>query len=657
MIRILLVDDQKTVRESIRYWLEPVVNFKIVGTASDGHSAIEQVEILKPDVVLIDLEMPRFDGIQTTSIICQKFIDVKVLILSMHDDNKYVSQALQAGATGYLLKNTPKEELINAISFANLGYSQFAPGLISRVVKSIPESPALGNQPTKENGRNNGHGLAYSDLVNLDKSDISHYQSRNKPAGKKFYVKIWLLCNVIIWISSIAYLQFKKPVYTSKWAIALPGSNLSTSIALPDVGQASSESESPYSNSEFADPRENYKFLLETDEILKAAASKIDMLNEEFGSPKVKILDNSTLIQLQIKGDTAAMAQAKALALQTTFEENLDQLRQEENGSQSQNLAQTLKQTRQKLEEARQKLVDFQAKTGLNSGEQPNILVNNIEQLRRQSSEINAERQRVTARSNQLLSNLGLSTQEAADALILNSNPEFQNYLNDYSQASTVLIKLKAQYLDNHPSVIAQQAQKDDIEAELYRRGESLLGRPFSQATLRTLNINSNNSSVSQRAELFQELISASAEQKGLENQATELNKQITSLETKLAKLTRYGSELQKLQRDVQLAEAVFSSTATRGDLNKPQNSAAYPPISMISRPSLAKEPTTPNKKYVFLGSFFSSFLLTTGLFSLWWRDRRFYAPVYWENNSSQNNHKSLPDSNSNNSIKAITKK
>jgi uncharacterized protein involved in exopolysaccharide biosynthesis len=239
--------------------------------------------------------------------------------------------------------------------------------------------------------------------------------------------------------------------------------------------------------------------------------------------------------------------------------------------------------------------------------------------------------------------------------LVLNSDPQFKEYLNNYSQVSTELIKLKAKYLDNHPSVVAQQVEKDDIEAELYQRGESLLGTPFTQATLKTLNTNSNNSSESQRADLFQELISSQAEQKGLENQAAELTKQITSLETKLATLTRYGSELQKLQRDLQLSEAVFSSTATRGDLNKPQTSAAYPPISIISQPSLAKEPTAPNQKYVLLGSLFSSLLLTTSIFSLWSRDRRFHAPLFWENNSNHNNHKSL--SNSNHIIQEILKK
>lgn len=290
MIRILLVDDQKAVREYLRAWLEPVANFEIVGTASDGHSAIEQVELLKPDVVLIDMEMPGLNGFEATSIICQKSMGVKVIILSMYDGQEYLARSLQAGATGYLLKNTPKEELIEAISFVNRGYSQFAPGLVKKIVESMPGTQTLEAQVSKSNNSN----LDSSRVIDLTNFNLNQqYRPRSKSRGKKFYLRIWLLSNLIIWGFSIAYLQFKKPTYTSKWAIALPSSNLSTDINLPEVGQASSESQSPF-NTDFADPRENYKFLVESDEVLKTSASKINMSPKEFGEPKIEIPTNAT---------------------------------------------------------------------------------------------------------------------------------------------------------------------------------------------------------------------------------------------------------------------------------------------------------------------------------------------------------------------------
>ncbi|MEY2833684.1 MAG: hypothetical protein RLZZ574_2943 [Cyanobacteriota bacterium] len=619
MIRILLVDDQKTVRESIRAWLEPVENFKIVGTASDGHSAIEQVEILKPDVVLIDLEMPELDGIQTTSIICQKFIEVKVIILSMYNDNKYVSSSLQAGATGYLLKNTPKEELIKAISFVNLGYSQFAPGLINKVFKSIPESQTLEIQPKKENG----HNLEYSSLENLTKPDLSHYQDqpRNKPIGKKSYLQIWLLCNLIIWGSSIAYLQFKKPTYTSNWAIALPVSNSFTNIDLPGVGQASSESETAF-NSDFSDPRENYKYLAETEEVLKQAAKSLGIDAEKFGKPKIEAPANTNLIKFKIDGEKPEIAVSKAIAVQNSLQKSLRRLRTEENDSNSLELENTLTVTNKKLQAARQKLAQFKISSGLSSIDQNTNLTFNIEQLRKQRAEIVAQERKTKSRFDELCSSLGLSSQDASDALILQSDPQFKEYLDNYGEVSRELVHLKAKFSATHPAVVNLQAEQDNTETELYSLAESLLGKPFNSNNLKTININSNDFSQTQRANLFQELISLDAEQGSLAEQAQSLTEQISELETKLAKMSQFGSELEKLQREVQLSEAVFSSTATKLDLAKSQTSASYPPVSLISSPTLPKQSSSPRKELVLLGSLLSSALLTTGLFSHWSRNQ-----------------------------------
>jgi DNA-binding NarL/FixJ family response regulator/uncharacterized protein involved in exopolysaccharide biosynthesis len=616
MIRILLVDDQKTVRESIRAWLEPEVDFEVIGTASDGHSAIEQVELLKPDVVLIDMEMPGMNGVEATSIICQKFIGVKVIILSVHDGQEHLARSLQAGATGYLLKNTPKKELIEAISFVNRGYSQFAPGLVNKIVESIPGTQTLEAQVNNKNNNN----LDHSRLIDL--ANYQQYQPQNKrskPRSKKFYLIIWLVSNLIIWSGSIIYLQFKKPTYTSKWAIALPASNSSTNIDIPGVGQASSESESPF-NSDFSDPRENYKYLAETEEVIENAAKKLGIPLKEFGEPKIEAPGNTTLIEFQIEGDQPKIAQNKAIALQESLGASLKRLRKEESKDRSLELEDTLKTAGKKLETARQKLAQFKIKSGLSSIDQTSNLTYNIEQLRKQRSELIAQQQKTQSRFNELQNSLGLSTQEAADALVLQSDTEFKEYLSNYSQVSRELVNLKAKFSANHPSIIARQAEQKETQAELYRRGKFLLGKPVTQTNFKNINADSNNSS-SQRANLFQELISLQAEETSLADQAQALNQQISELEVKLTKLAQYGSELQQLEKDVQLAQAVFSSTATKLDLTRSQTSASYPPISLVSFPNLPKTPAAPQPMLVLLGSMMSSILLTTGLLSLWLKD------------------------------------
>ena len=143
-ISILLVDDQSFARHFVTRSLEFHHDLKIVGMADNGQDAIAQVESLRPDVVLIDLEMPEMDGITATEIIVERFPESKVLILSSHETGDYLQKALRAGAKGYLLKGSPAKELSNAIHSIYRGYSQLSPGLLERVltpeVEIVPEA-------------------------------------------------------------------------------------------------------------------------------------------------------------------------------------------------------------------------------------------------------------------------------------------------------------------------------------------------------------------------------------------------------------------------------------------------------------------------------------------------------------------------------------
>ncbi len=136
-IRILIVDDQKMIREGLKALVKTEPNLEIVGTANNGEDAIKQVEVLNPDVVLMDMEMPGMDGVTATKTICQKFPKVKVLVLSTFDTQEYVAHSLSSGAMGYLLKGTPAQELTTAIQSVYLGYAQIGPG----VYQNLPLTP------------------------------------------------------------------------------------------------------------------------------------------------------------------------------------------------------------------------------------------------------------------------------------------------------------------------------------------------------------------------------------------------------------------------------------------------------------------------------------------------------------------------------------
>ena len=143
MINILVVDDQNLTQKLIETYLEKESDLNIVGFANNGETAVNKVENLKPDVVLMDVEMPIMDGLTATEVITQKFVSTKVLILTVHDNQQHLSKALRSGAKGYLLKNTIARELANAIRYVNQGYFQLSLELtekyLHRIVRTQPE--------------------------------------------------------------------------------------------------------------------------------------------------------------------------------------------------------------------------------------------------------------------------------------------------------------------------------------------------------------------------------------------------------------------------------------------------------------------------------------------------------------------------------------
>lgn len=138
MIRVLLIDDQSIIREGLRSLLQAKQDIEVVGEAENGKLAVEQALKLQPDVVLMDVRMPIMDGVAATRNLQQKAPNIKVLVLTTFDDDDYITQAMKFGAKGYLLKDTPSEELAQAIRVVNKGYTHMGPGLFEKVMTATP---------------------------------------------------------------------------------------------------------------------------------------------------------------------------------------------------------------------------------------------------------------------------------------------------------------------------------------------------------------------------------------------------------------------------------------------------------------------------------------------------------------------------------------
>ena len=139
MIRILLVDDQALVRAGFRMILDAEPEMEVVGEASDGREAVDQVRALRPDVVLMDIRMPELDGLEAARRILSGAEDdaPKILMLTTFDLDEYVYEALRAGASGFLLKDTPPEQLVSAIHVIAEGEALLSPSITRRVISEF----------------------------------------------------------------------------------------------------------------------------------------------------------------------------------------------------------------------------------------------------------------------------------------------------------------------------------------------------------------------------------------------------------------------------------------------------------------------------------------------------------------------------------------
>ncbi|HJY64358.1 MAG TPA: response regulator transcription factor [Ignavibacteria bacterium] len=147
--KILIVDDHEVVRDGLRNILLSLENISIAGEAGNGEDAIKLYGSVKPDLVIMDISMPGMNGIEATRIIKEKDPDAKILILTMHDNQEYLNQIIRSGAKGFILKNTDKEELLEAVKTVASGENFFSKDISKLIIDNYIRS-------AKETEKNDG---------------------------------------------------------------------------------------------------------------------------------------------------------------------------------------------------------------------------------------------------------------------------------------------------------------------------------------------------------------------------------------------------------------------------------------------------------------------------------------------------------------------
>ncbi len=283
-------------------------------------------------------------------------------------------------------------------------------------------------------------------------------------------------------------------------------------------------------------------------------------------------------------------------------------------------IKEALDSAQERLTNAQLRLSNYKAQSGLNSGEQITDLISNIELLRKQRAELRAQERQSRDRKDQLALTLEISAQDAAAALLLQTDQQFQKSLKDYSDSTISLTTLLEDRGENYPDVVALRGKQSAALLILLERGKLLLGKTIDKLSLERLSLDNTNGSGLKRSELFQQLVLLNAEHQGLVGQLAVLSQQIQQLEMRLNLFSQKQAILDRRSRELQMAEAIFSSTLAKVDLGKSDPYGSFPLLQMVEDPNLPEEASAPKPTLVKVGAGICSVLVTLGLTLVWWR-------------------------------------
>ncbi len=409
-----------------------------------------------------------------------------------------------------------------------------------------------------------------------------------------------------------AYMMLAPRVYTSDWGVILPGAGVEARFALDRIGQTQLSAASPFSDKALS-PKVNYKEISLSRPVLEMAAKTMGISLEQFGTPKIKLIDQSSLMWFEVKAASPEDAQARARAHLAALRKMLDDLRADEIRWRNQAIRDTVGEIEGGLKAARERLLELQIGSGLASIEQYNQLVQSIEALKRDEASAKAQLAERHAQVAALGGQLGLDATAAARLIGLSADPEFKRLWQAYAEASSTLAQNALRFGPTHPRVMDPRGKMDSIAAVLR---EHLAARGITSSEfLNDAILSSDNDRV---LALMTDLISRSTERAGLVARVDEIGRLLVQHETRRQELGIVAARLDDLQRDHSIANAVFSSAMARIDSTKSDIFASYPLLQVLQEPTLPEKPSSPRLLFAAVGAVGGSFLASTAWIFAW---------------------------------------
>jgi uncharacterized protein involved in exopolysaccharide biosynthesis len=441
---------------------------------------------------------------------------------------------------------------------------------------------------------------------------LSQGSGLSRPRRVALYLGIALAVLTVIWTPVGLFVLLKPTGYTSTWALILPGSGAGHAVSLESVGQATATVSSPYT-SHSVDPKVNYKAVAESNPVLAAAAGSLGMTVEAFGKPRIKLVDQTALMNFRVSGATPEEAHAKSTALYGALQAELERLRRDEMVRREAGITEMLSGFSEKLRGAQQRILDYQSQAQIVSLEQFNELTLSLERRRSQMHDLEARRAGLLGQIEALRGALATSPEAATSLLDLQQDALFRQLAADWAEASALLARHRARWGARHEKVVGAREDEKELHAALVRRARTLA--PSIEVDTDRLVAQGTSEPA-----LYRRLVELFTEQRGLDAELASLRLSITDQERLLERSTTDAANLEDLKRRHQVATAVFTTALAKADIGKSDRFSSYPLVQLLAEPTVPDEPDTLARNLALIGAAAGSLFSLFGLFLLWIR-------------------------------------
>jgi uncharacterized protein involved in exopolysaccharide biosynthesis len=413
-----------------------------------------------------------------------------------------------------------------------------------------------------------------------------------------------------VWTPILFYLSSTPPSFTSHISLILPGSGASSSVNLAEIGQASTQTNSAFANNSVS-PTETYKRLIAADRVVLEAARQLDVPRTAFGNPQVQLVDQTAFIHVKLNGPSPEEARARTRALLTAFTAEIDRLRADEQETREIGGLDAIHDYRASVARTRDDIAALRNSSGLYSAEQYQRYLQEAEALRARIETQRAEHARVESTVRQLEGRLDVDARTAAHILKLNSDEIYVALMQATAKTSSDLATAQASYGAHHPQVERTQAAHRLAQERMQARALALIGAgvPLEQSV------------EGGRGALLADLVRKETERAGLASELGTLETQLAAERARLDALAPDAARLEDLQRDFDVAEAVFASAIARTQSQRTDIYASYPLVQVLEDPTLPDAPSSPSKKLSIAAGGGASILLLVALVMGWVRN------------------------------------